>query len=857
VAAIDETIVARALDLLKPACFEWNVTKNELKYNKQLLTLLNLPETHLISFEEVVSSRYVADKDLIQKEYATITDLAKKLQSDTKGVDFIPRQQENVFRVINASGEVKWVKSSSTLFIDRVSDFRSGVTSPELKYICVIDSVESVWTKFKEEAQKEREHNHEGELEGIAEAIPHLVWATEPSGSVTYFNDRWTQYTGYSLENSGGWQWLYNSVHPEDIDRTNDTWNISTKTGQPYDIEYRLKCQNGSYRWFLGRGVPIKRADGTIMRWFGTCTDINDQKELEQRSRAAETHLRLVMSNIPVSLFTVDKNGTITFANDNKAFKEFNFSSSHVGQSSYDFIAAKGHDEFPSLVERALRGESFGTEVEYMAHVFSIHYSPLRNEQEEITGAAIVTNDITIQKEAENLAVREQSAIKVAQMKSEFLSTMSHEIRTPLNGIIGMSELLAETKLTEEQEKYLTIIQSSGSHLLTLINDILDYSKIDSGKLVLEMKDFNAIALLESSVTFFLQKFKSKELKVSLSVDQSLTDVTMTADEGRLAQILINLVSNAIKFTPANGSISVRVAPITKAETSMLQSDNKKLVLDNVMKGDHQPNHVDNDVIHATVTSSINHHVTDNAISKHEPLNVLFVVKDNGIGVSQEIQERLFSPFFQALGTNRKFGGTGLGLSICKKLSELMKGEIGVVSQEGEGSIFWFEIPIYARTAIQVDDAEQVPAHHVENSMHEELSAEKVPTTPRANVLVVEDHPVNQKLMILTLKKLGCQVTAVNNGLEALSVLYKDKKQFDIIYMDCHMPLLDGYATSKSIREHEKQDNERRVPIVALTAAALPGDREKCLESGMDDYITKPVTRNVLLASLKKWPFLS
>jgi two-component system sensor histidine kinase/response regulator len=473
--------------------------------------------------------------------------------------------------------------------------------------------------------------------------------------------------------------------------------------------------------------VPIKRADGTIMRWFGTCTDINDQKELEQRSRAAETHLRLVMSNIPVSLFTVDKNGTITFANDNKAFKEFNFSksnfcteeepgqsvkmsflichtvgSSHVGQSSYDFIAAKGHDEFPSLVERALRGESFGTEVEYMAHVFSIHYSPLRNEQEEITGAAIVTNDITIQKEAENLAVREQSAIKVAQMKSEFLSTMSHEIRTPLNGIIGMSELLAETKLTEEQEKYLTIIQSSGSHLLTLINDILDYSKIDSGKLVLEMKDFNAIALLESSVTFFLQKFKSKELKVSLSVDQSLTDVTMTADEGRLAQILINLVSNAIKFTPANGSISVRVAPITKAETSMLQSDNKKLVLDNVMKGDHQPNHVDNDVIHATVTSSINHHVTDNAISKHEPLNVLFVVKDNGIGVSQEIQERLFSPFFQALGTNRKFGGTGLGLSICKKLSELMKGEIGVVSQEGEGSIFWFEIPIYARTAMYV-----------------------------------------------------------------------------------------------------------------------------------------------------------
>jgi two-component system sensor histidine kinase/response regulator len=160
-------------------------------------------------------------------------------------------------------------------------------------------------------------------------------------------------------------------------------------------------------------------------------------------------------------------------------------------------------------------------------------------------------------------------------------------------------------------------------------------------------------------------------------------------------------------------------------------------------------------------------------------------------------------------------------------------------------------------TSSQVDDAEQVPAHHVENSMHEELSAEKVPTTPRANVLVVEDHPVNQKLMILTLKKLGCQVTAVNNGLEALDVLYKDKKQFDMIYMDCHMPLLDGYATSKSIREREKQDNERRVPIVALTAAALPGDREKCLESGMDDYITKPVTRNVLLASLKKWPFLS
>eukprot|EP00029_Vermamoeba_vermiformis_P002357 TRINITY_DN12735_c0_g1_i1.p1 TRINITY_DN12735_c0_g1~~TRINITY_DN12735_c0_g1_i1.p1 ORF type:complete len:651 (-),score=136.34 TRINITY_DN12735_c0_g1_i1:129-2081(-) len=648
-------------------------------------------------------------------------------------------------------------------------------------------------------------------------------------------------------------------MHPEDNQRTGEAWGVAVATGGPYEIQYRIRRKDGVYRWHLGRAVPLRRSDGTIVRWFGTCTDIHEQKELEQKIQSAETHLRLLISNFPVSLFTIDTNGIVTFSNDNQQLKAYLelIKRLKTGLCAYDLLDDPVHQEiFKNNCLRALKGETVSYEIELQERFFTINFSPLKDNRDLVTGAAIITSDITIQKQGAKLAVSEQSAIKVAQMKSEFLTTMSHEIRTPLNGIIGMSELLAETKLSDEQEKYLTIIQSSGSHLLTLINDILDYSKIDSGKLVLENKDFNMVKLLETSLGFFSPKLRGKQLKVSLSVDQSLTDVTMTADEGRIAQILINLVSNAIKFTPASGSMAISVAPITNMEHEMLKGDKVqvKRVLMRQLSAD--TDDVKDTPIRTRITHCMAGSLVEDMIQKNNPIHVLFIIKDSGVGVTPDIEQRLFSPFFQALGTNRKFGGTGLGLSICKKLSELMKGEIGIVSKEGEGSIFWFAIPIQAKTAIVSEpehDLMPLPRNDIEFPESIELTYNGPPRLDGAHALVVEDHPVNQKLMVLTLQKLGCTVLAANNGVEALDMLYKDKKRFDIIYMDCHMPLLDGYATSKSIREHEKQHRDRRVPIVALTAAALPGDREKCLESGMDDYITKPVTRNVIATSLKKW----
>lgn len=477
-----------------------------------------------------------------------------------------------------------------------------------------------------------------------------------------------------------------------------------------------------------------------------------------------------------------------------------------------DLTSRKTLDDIRKALEsgRAFRGELINYNKSGEAYWLDITIVPLKDASGKITHYAAIERDISDRKEtdrslkdtlvqlkranlkAEAITKELEESLKVAELanqaKTEFLANMSHELRTPMNGILGLCEMILNSRLDEEQRENAEIIYKSGQNLLSILNDILDISKIEAGEYDIEQVPFDVHMAMKELTQLFLARAEQHGIDL-IEESTNVPDVVI-GDLGKIQQILRNLVNNALKFTD-NGRISL----------------------------------------------------VNKIIGKNGNNYLYFAVKDTGIGIAQDKLEQIFEKFSQAdSSVTRKFGGTGLGLAICQKLTFLMGGDIGVESVEGEGSTFWFTVPLQ----IASEGTKAV------NLYDEHAGQQEVVLPKEAKILVVDDHPINRVFASKILTKLGIEnITLAKDGKEALEFI--EQEDFDLVLMDCQMPEIDGYEATKWVRIMEDQEERKHLPIIAMTANAMVGDRKKCLDAGMDDYLSKPIKADKLTKMLHKW----
>jgi PAS domain S-box-containing protein len=545
----------------------------------------------------------------------------------------------------------------------------------------------------------------------------------------------------------------------------------------------------------------------------------------------------------------LDERGRITFWN-RAAEDLFGYDASEVlGRVLHDFLAperflAQHRAAFPSW-QASGQGQAIGTTVEFAA---------IRKDSKEITielslssvkvrdrwHAIGIIRDVGARKQAERDLLEAKQAAEAASgklelanvqleaaartarestaqaesanaAKGEFLARMSHEIRTPMNAIIGMTGLLLDTPLAAEQREYAGIVRTSADALLVIVNDILDFSKIEAGKLDMESIDFHLHDLVEETTRMFAVKAQEKGLRLTCVLAADVP-ARLRGDPGRLRQILLNLIGNAIKFT-ARGEVAIRVA--------LDAQDDARATL-------------------------------------------RFTVRDTGIGIPADGIASLFQSFSQVDSSiTRRFGGTGLGLAVSRSLVALMGGQIGVESAPNDGSTFWFTAVFEKQgmtTASPAAPAPSAAALATGDATGAPSERPRMPTTSPSSVgdrgrplraLVTDDNVVNQKVAVGLLRRLGFRADAAGSGAEALAAL--DTTPYDLVLMDVQMPEMDGFAVTRAIRQREAATG-RHLPVIAMTAHAMTGDRERCLAEGMDGYVSKPIDRAQMATALEALP---
>jgi PAS domain S-box-containing protein len=580
---------------------------------------------------------------------------------------------------------------------------------------------------------------------------------------------------------------VFEFIHPDDRDKARAALRELSAGAAVQFIEMRMRRKDGSYVWVESQARNVDNPETGEREILSVARDISGRRGAQHALRESEARLQSILDSAPVAISLKDRQHRYVVIN--RQYKKW-FGVTAEQQLGRTLTDVGTEPQFAGIMEsmedRVLEtGEVQSIEVKEpdvgTAPVWvSTTKFPIRDRDGSIVGVGTVNVDITDQRAAKLVLEQAKAAAEEAnRAKSDFLATMSHEIRTPLNAIIGFTELLLDSKLTPEQQRQAQLLQGAGKVLLSLLNDVLDVAKIEAGKLELERVPMSPGAVVDAAVSILRGQIEAKGLKLRLDLAPDLPEF-IAGDPTRLQQILLNLLNNAVRFTDA-GNISIRVAP--------------------------------------------------DAVERQQ---LRFEVADTGIGVPADRQHLLFQNFSQIdRSTTRRYGGTGLGLVICKRLAEAMGGSIGVVSEAGKGSLFWFTI---AATTV----AREEPAV---------LSLPAAVPHQAARVLVAEDVRVNQILVEAILRNAGHEVALVPDGAAAVAAVAE--RDFDLVLMDMEMPVMNGVSATKAIRALDAP--ARDIPIIALTANAMAEEASRCRAAGMNAHLAKPIDRAQLLRTVEEW----
>ncbi len=708
-----------------------------------------------------------------------------------------------IIQLLTAGGEIHIEMAALTMIFGIIMVLTSSQMHKVKKSYAVL-----MHDKNLELQERRRIETELRKLSLAVEQSPVSIVITDDDGNIEYVNQTFTEVTGYSpAETIGKNPRILKSGHlPADF--YEELWH-TIKGGSEWRGNFLNKKKNGDELWEKAVIAPIFNAQQEITHFVAVKEDITEQKRNADALLASERRYRRVVNSTSEGYWLFN-NEMETVEINASLLKMLGYRREEmIGRQPLDFVDEENRKVFIEQIAQMAVTDHRIYEIALMnkdgGNIHTIFSATtMRDENGETQGSFAFVTDIRLRKQYEqDLQAAQESAQKANRAKSDFLANMSHEIRTPMNGIIGMADLALATELSPQQRTFMETVKISADSLLVLINDILDFSKIEAGKLDLDEHPFILAETVQAAMQTVEILAKNKGLTVQFAIDPAVPPA-LCGDSLRFRQILLNLLSNAVKFTD-EGSIKVAIS-----HTS----------------------------------------------APHNKVELRVAVVDTGRGIKPEMQEHIFGSFAQEESNiTRQYGGTGLGLAICRQLCHLMGGDIAIKSEPGHGSVFTFTC-LFA------------PAE-MRNLPDSKAEAKYAAVIPAMNILLVEDNLINRQLAGFILEQEDHQLVMAENGLEALELL--SQRSFDVVLMDIQMPKMDGYTATRIIRTLEdgmeaKEElppelllklSERlrgkHLPIIAMTAHAMSGDRDKCIAVGMDDYLTKPFKPEDFHHVLGKW----